>query len=74
VSPVSYGLPLLAVEAGLLLLAVGALLAALGSHRTPARRGLATDAWLTLALVAAGPGTAWGTFYVLCSTLVTCSG
>lgn len=73
-TPLSYGLPLLAVEAGLLLVAVGALLAALGSRRIPARRGLATDAWLTLALVASGPGTAWGTFYVLCSTLVTCSG
>lgn len=73
-TPLSYGLPLLAVEAGLLLLALGALLAALGSRRVPARRGLATDAWLTLALVAAVPGTASGTFYVLCSTLVTCSG
>jgi hypothetical protein len=73
-TPLSYGLPLLAVQVGLLLLAVGALLAALGSCRNPARRGLATDAWLTLALVAAGPGTAWGTFYVLYSTMVMCSG
>ena len=70
----SYGLPLLAVQAGLLLLALGALLAALVSRRIPDPRGLATDAWLTLALVAAVPGTAWGTFYALCSKLVTCSG
>jgi len=62
------------VRAGMTLLAVGAPLAALRSRRASPGRELATDAWLTLALVAAMSPAADRAIWLSCSALVTCSG